>query len=59
MLSDMPFCFSLKIMPSCQTWSNALKIATNLMIYGKLFIQRSHLLLICYIDIFLDHIMSF
>ena len=49
-LSDMPFCFSLSIMSSCHTLSNALRIATHLVIYGLFFIRH--------MDIFLDHIMS-
>ena len=35
----MPFCFSMKMMPSCHTLSNALKIAIHLMFYGIFFIQ--------------------
>ena len=37
MLSDMPFCFTFKIMSSCHTLSNALKIAIYLMIYSIFF----------------------
>ena len=40
MLSDMSFGFSFKIMPSCYTLSNALKIGTHLMIYSIFFIRR-------------------
>ena len=65
-LSDMPLCFSLKIMPSCHTLSTTLKIAIHLMIYDIFFIQKRtkrydlyHLLLIYHMDILLDHIMLF
>ena len=40
MLSDMPFCVSFKIMPSCHTLSNALKAAKHLMIYGILYTEK-------------------
>ena len=59
----MPFSFSLTIMRSCHTLSNTLKTAIHLMIYGVFFIEKRtkcyhlyYLLLICHIDIFLDHI---
>ena len=65
MLWDLPFCFSFMLMPSCHTLSTALKIVIHLIFYSIFFIQRTkrydlyHLLLICHIDIFLDHIMPF
>ena len=40
MWSDMPFCFSLKIMLSRYTLANTLKIAMHLMICCMFFIQR-------------------
>ena len=40
MLSDMPICFSLKIMSWCHSSLNALKIAIHLVIYAVFFIQR-------------------
>ena len=65
MLSDMPLCLSLRIMKSCHKISNDLKIVINLMIYDIFFKQRRtrrykiyHLLLICHMDIFSDHIIS-
>ena len=66
MLSDVQFCFSFKIMSSCHTLSNTLIIAIHLMIYGMFFIQRRtkhedlyHLLLICHMEMLLEHIMLF
>ena len=59
----MPFYFSMKVIPSRHTLSNALKIAIHLMIYGIFFIQRRtkrydlyDLLLIRHRDILLDYI---
>ena len=66
MLSDMPLCLSLRIIKSCDKISNDSKTVMNLMIYGIFFKQKRtrrfklyHLLLICHMDIFSDHITSF
>ena len=66
MLSDIPFSFSLNIIPSCQTLSKTRKIVIRSMIYDIFIIQRRikrydlyRSLLICQMDKFIDHVMSF
>ena len=41
MLSDIPLCFSLKIMKSFQAMSNDLKFAMHLMVYGIFFAKEN------------------